>query len=102
MPLKVVKWNLSELYAKLEIMKIHELEEVVQVGRDNPKTPETKKKIIQMRSPCGGINVEPHKVLDEEFLPMFDILPSEFMENNLESLPTVRRTLMTWRENYKR
>ena len=26
MPLKVVKWNLSELYAKMEIMKIHELE----------------------------------------------------------------------------
>ncbi|CAN6583274.1 unnamed protein product [Malus baccata var. baccata] len=61
MPLKVVKWNLSELYAKLEIMKIHELEEVVQVGGGSPKTPETKKKIIQLRSHGGGINVEPHK-----------------------------------------
>ncbi|CAN6721529.1 unnamed protein product [Malus baccata var. baccata] len=61
MPLKVVKWNLSELYAKLEIMKIHELEEVVQVGGGSPKTPETEKKIIQLRSHGGGINVEPHK-----------------------------------------
>ncbi|KAM1134038.1 hypothetical protein ACFX19_043921 [Malus domestica] len=76
-------WNLSELYAKMEIMKIHELEEVVQVGGGSPKTPETKKKIIQLRSHGGGINVEPHKVSDEEFLPMFDILPSEFLENNL-------------------
>ncbi|KAM1224412.1 hypothetical protein ACFX2G_044271 [Malus domestica] len=78
-----VKWNLSELYAKMEIMKIHELEEVVQVGGGSPKTPETEKKIIQLRSHGGGINVEPHKVSDEEFLPMFDILPSEFLENNL-------------------
>ncbi|KAM1743239.1 hypothetical protein ACFX16_013385 [Malus domestica] len=83
MPFKVVKWNLSELYAKMEIMKIHELEEVVQVGGGSPKTPETEKKIIQLRSHGGRINVEPHKVSDEEFLPMFDILPSEFMENNL-------------------
>ncbi|KAM0969951.1 hypothetical protein FF1_018124 [Malus domestica] len=71
MPLRVVKWNLSELYAKMEIMKIHELEEVVQVGGGN------------LCSHGRGINVEPHKVLDEEFLPIFDILPSEFMENNL-------------------
>ncbi|KAM2925727.1 hypothetical protein FF1_043202 [Malus domestica] len=83
MPLKVVKWNLSELYAKMEIMKIHELEEVVQVGGGSPKTPETEKKIIQLHSHGGGINVEPHKVSDEEFLSMFDILPSEFLENNL-------------------
>ncbi|KAM1330594.1 hypothetical protein ACFX2H_042874 [Malus domestica] len=67
----------------MEIMKIHELEEVVQVGGGSPKTPETEKKIIQLRSHGGGINVEPHKVSDEEFLPMFDILPSEFLENNL-------------------
>ena len=59
------------------------LQEVVQVGGGSPKTPEKEKKIIQLSSHGGGINVKPHKVSDEEFLPMFDILPSEFMENNL-------------------
>ncbi|CAN6719396.1 unnamed protein product [Malus baccata var. baccata] len=58
---------LSELYAKMEIMKIHE--------EENHTTAFTWW--------GGGVNVEPHKVSDEEFLPMFDILPSEFMENNL-------------------
>ncbi|KAM2066768.1 hypothetical protein ACFX1T_043199 [Malus domestica] len=35
MPLKVVKWNLSELYTKMEIMKIHELESKTEQNKNN-------------------------------------------------------------------
>lgn len=69
------------------------LQEVVQVGGGSPKTPEKEKKIIQLHSHGGGINVEPQKVSDEEFLPTFDILPSEFMENNLGEPSNIKANL---------
>ncbi|KAB2623594.1 hypothetical protein D8674_042496 [Pyrus ussuriensis x Pyrus communis] len=69
------------------------LQEVVQVGGGSPKTPEKEKKIIQLHSHGGGINVEPQKVSEEEFLPTFDILPSEFMENNLGEPSNIKANL---------
>lgn len=39
------------------------------------------------------INVEPHKVLDDEFFPMFEILLLEFMENNLGELSNSKMDL---------